>query len=175
MAETSRGVDDTASRRSLSKNVLQMKFMQRNNERFEADDQFSQHKQQNDDTHWVMLNNSSELNKMENFEFGAGYVLCEELLPIGRMSFMNYNPLVQKVHQEIVAKVNMRYSDERENFDQISDRDMAERYESLVDTIGKKFQKSKRKFVSDSSSDSELDENSLTNRAKRGFLKPKVD
>ena len=31
----------------------------------------------------------------ENFEFGIGYVLCEDLLPIGRMSFMNYNPLVQ--------------------------------------------------------------------------------
>lgn len=53
------------------------------------------------------------------------------------------------------------------------------RYENLIGTVAKKFEKkSKRKAASkDVSSDSESDEDlkQLRKRAKRGFLKPKVD
>ena len=54
------------------------------------------------------------------------------------------------------------------------------RYETLVDTIDKKFQSKKRKTrdtPENLSSDSESDEDirALKKRARRGFLKPKVD
>ena len=54
------------------------------------------------------------------------------------------------------------------------------RYETLVDTIDKKFQSKKRKAhdtPENLSSDSESDEDirALKKRARRGFLKPKVD
>ena len=35
--------------------------------------------------------------------------------------------LFKKIHQEIVSRVNLRHSDDREVFDQISEHEMAER------------------------------------------------
>lgn len=52
------------------------------------------------------------------------------------------------------------------------------RYESLVGTVGKKFQtKRKRKAIEEESSQSdgtEPEEDSIEKRAKRGFVKPRV-
>ena len=33
----------------------------------------------------------------KSYEFDRGYVFCEGLMPIGRMSYMNFNPLVEVI------------------------------------------------------------------------------
>lgn len=142
-------------------------------------DQLDTLKKRNDEAHWVIGEADKYVKKLP-YEFDRSYTFCEGLLPIGRMSYMNFNPLVEKTHKELLKKAKMKYSVNEDEEEGLSDSEMARRYETLVDTIDKKFQPKKRK-ASDSpvdlSSDSESDEDikQLKKRARRGFLKPKVD
>jgi len=180
MSATARGAEDSAARRNLSKNVLQMKFMKRGKP--ESGDVVT--KQKIDAAHWVIGGIQRHVKQIP-YEFDTSHILCEELLPVGRMSYLNFNPLVQKTHEELLAKAKIKYSLDSDDED-LSDGEMAKRYESLIGTIAKKFQPAgKRKHTSkvdtkisvESNSDSESDEDikQLKKRARRGFIKPKTD
>ncbi|PNI45692.1 MPHOSPH6 isoform 3 [Pan troglodytes] len=66
------------------------------------------------------------------------FLLCEDLL-YGRMSFRGFNPEVEKLMLQMNAKHKAEeVEDETVELD-VSDEEMARRYETLVGTIGKKF------------------------------------
>lgn len=128
---------DDSSKRNLSKNVLQMKFMKRSALRIEKEKSEEERKYIIDDEHWVL-----DLPKMETMEnkfiFEPSYTRCENLM-FGRMSFKGFNPEIEKLMK---LKNNEMFSEEterRENEISVNDQEMAERYESLVGTISKKF------------------------------------
>jgi len=168
-----RSAEASATRRSLSKNVMQMKFMIRGKEQVTESSEGKSKKRH--DSEWV-VGGVDQITKNVPYSFDTSYVECEELLPYGRMSFLNFNPSVEKKYKELLHKANMKLSGDREDFDGISDEEMAERYETLVDTVAKKFKsKGKRKSGDNSaSSDEEEGEDSLAKRAKRGFVKPRT-
>uniref|UniRef100_A0A2K6UPZ9 M-phase phosphoprotein 6 n=1 Tax=Saimiri boliviensis boliviensis TaxID=39432 RepID=A0A2K6UPZ9_SAIBB len=95
------------------------------------------------------------------------FLLCEDLL-YGRMSFRGFNPEVEKLMLHMNAKHKAEeVEDETVELD-VSDEEMARRYETLVGTIGKKFAR-KRDHAS-----YEEDENGDIQpiKAKKMFLKP---
>ncbi|XP_066926287.1 M-phase phosphoprotein 6-like isoform X2 [Clytia hemisphaerica] len=170
-----RCAEDSATRRSLSKNVMQMKFMIRGKDQGE---EISEKKnKKNNESEWVIGGIDRQTKKVP-YTFDVSYMECEELIPYGRMSYLNFNPVVQKKHHELLQEANMALSGEREEFDGVSDEEMAHRYESLVGTVGKKFQtKRKRKAIEEELSQSdgtEPEEDTIEKRAKRGFVKPRV-
>ena len=174
---SARSVEGAADKKNLSKNVLQMKFMQKGKVVVvdEAEEMAKRIKRNKD--HWV-IGGIEDLPKKLPYEFDTSLVMCEELLPIGRMAFSNFNPIVEKTHKEILKLAQVKCSTDKEECDGISDEEMAERYDTLVNTIGSKFGgKRKQNDDDDSSSDSESDEEirMQKKRAKRGFLKPKIE
>lgn len=95
------------------------------------------------------------------------FLLCEDLL-YGRMSFRGFNPEVEKLMLQMNAKHKAEeVEDETVELD-VSDEEMARRYETLVGTIGKKFAR-KRDHAN-----YEEDENGDIKpiKAKKMFLKP---
>ncbi|XP_057291180.1 M-phase phosphoprotein 6-like isoform X2 [Hydractinia symbiolongicarpus] len=173
----SRSENDSATKKNLSKNVLQMKFMQRGIEQQNVKAYEGLKQSQIKQSHWVMGGVENQVKQLP-YEFDTSQIYCEELLPIGRMSFLGYNPQVEKIHQMILREARKK-SKSNEDEDELSDEEMAHRYENLIGTVAKKFEKkSKRKTARKNvSSNSESDEDlkQLRKRAKRGFLKPKVD
>ncbi|XP_033107733.1 M-phase phosphoprotein 6-like [Anneissia japonica] len=157
------------SQPGLSKNVKQMKFMQRKLDRDvieESKEQDRQHKI--DDDHWVL--DLPELkHKMSKYEIEASYVKCEDLM-WGRMSFKGMDPLIEKMMKNNEAKEE-EDDEEEVTIDSgetmITDEEMAKQYSTLVETIGKKFGK-KRNMSTNSSST----EKPAKKKKKKGFLKP---
>ena len=64
-------------------------------------------------------------------QFDPSYIRCEELLPVGRMSFLGYNAATEKLYAELLEREQSKISTEKEEADGISDNEMAQRYESL--------------------------------------------
>ncbi|XP_067007573.1 M-phase phosphoprotein 6 isoform X2 [Anabrus simplex] len=97
------------------------------------------------------------------FIIESSYIPCEDLI-VGRLSFQGMNPEIERIMQleseAELAKVQPKTETE------ISDEEMAHRYNTLVSTIGQKFntKRENRKFKGDSENES---------RKKRAkFLKP---
>ncbi|XP_015756429.1 PREDICTED: M-phase phosphoprotein 6-like [Acropora digitifera] len=131
-------------KKALSKNVMAMKFMKR---KVEADyrRQLEQEKQRAiEESHWVL---QGKEERESCIEFEASYVNCEDLYQCGRMSFKKFNPAVEKLFKEMLAKEEEAKSQEWESEESVSDEEMTRRYDSLVETVGKKFSK-KRKMLS---------------------------
>ncbi|XP_061697160.1 M-phase phosphoprotein 6 isoform X2 [Syngnathoides biaculeatus] len=113
----------------LSKNLLRMKFMQRGLDAETKKQLRENEKRIISDEHWNPI--------VEERSF----VPFEELL-YGRMSFKGFNPEVEK----LMAQMNPR-QDRREDEDvdagrmqtDVTDEEMALRYESLVGSLKKKF------------------------------------
>ncbi|XP_009075252.1 PREDICTED: M-phase phosphoprotein 6 [Acanthisitta chloris] len=107
------------------------------------------------------------------------FMRCEDLV-FGRMSFKGFNPEIEK----LMIQMNSRCKEEIEVDDgmeaDVSDEEMARRYETLVGTIGKKFlRKRDQRVLKDDVEDDEDNEvedvNSNTRpkkKAKKMFLKP---
>ncbi|XP_020040713.1 M-phase phosphoprotein 6 isoform X2 [Castor canadensis] len=118
--------------------------------------------------HWFL--DLPELKEKESFiTEEQSFLLCEDLL-YGRMSFRGFNPEVEKLMLQMNAKSKPEDKDEDETVElDVSDEEMARRYETLVGTIGKKFAK-KRDHAN-----YEEDENGNIKpiKAKKMFLKPK--
>lgn len=133
-----------APKKSLSKNLMAMKFMKR---KVEADHrrQLEEERQRAiEESHWVL---EGQEDKGSCIEFEPSYVKCDNLYPSGRMSFKNFNPAVEKMFKEMVAKKDMARSEEWEREESVSDEEMARRYETIVGTVAKKFS-TKRKWSS---------------------------
>jgi len=173
---TSRGENDSAQRKSLSKNTLQMKFMQRSGNTAREELEIEANRKR-DASHWVLVKEVDQQIDNTNYHFDSSYIDCENLLPIGRMSFLKFNPAIEKIHKKNVDRARFKVSEEKEKEEGISDDEMAKRYESLVDTIAKKFQAKRKEAIQQSSSDSDSDAapKPLLKRPKLAFRKPKED
>ncbi|XP_045297224.1 M-phase phosphoprotein 6 [Leopardus geoffroyi] len=151
----------------LSKNLLRMKFMQRGLDSETKRQLEEEEKKIISEEHWYL--DLPELKEKECFIIEEqSFLLCEDLL-YGRMSFRGFNPEVEKLMLQMNSK-NKTEEVEGETVElDVSDEEMARRYETLVGTIGKKFAK-KRDRVN-----YEEDENGHikpTVKVKKMFLKP---
>uniref|UniRef100_H9GHL9 M-phase phosphoprotein 6 n=1 Tax=Anolis carolinensis TaxID=28377 RepID=H9GHL9_ANOCA len=106
---------------------------------------------------------------------------CEDLL-FGRMSFKGFNPEVEK----LMIQMNSRFQEAEGTGEgdaameaDVSDEEMARRYETLVGTIGKKFLKKRdRRAMQEPPGDEEGgsgddNDDERPSQAKKAFLKPR--
>ncbi|XP_033012721.1 M-phase phosphoprotein 6 isoform X2 [Lacerta agilis] len=155
----------------LSKNLLRMKFMQRGLDSETKKQLEEEEKKIISKEHWFL--DLPELKEKESFIIEErSFVPCEDLL-YGRMSFKGFNPEVEKLMIQMNSKYKTEEIEEEDNAMEadVSDEEMARRYETLVGTIGKKFLKKRNRHMVE---DTEEDENSNTRptKAKKTFLKP---
>lgn len=129
----------------LSRAILDMKFMKKSKERVE--------KEEEDAEGQAMYSNeiTEEMRKggkYEVVEVGINY--CRDLIE-GRMSFGGMNPEIERLMSEEYSKRVQKSEKEKET--DVSDLEMAKRYNPLVETMGKKMQhnnkkpNNKRKFI----------------------------
>ncbi|XP_075796107.1 M-phase phosphoprotein 6 isoform X1 [Pelodiscus sinensis] len=152
----------------LSKNLLRMKFMQRGLDSETKKQLEEEEKKIISEEHWYL--DLPELKEKESFIIEErSFMPCEDLL-YGRMSFKGFNPEIEK----LMIQMNSRYKKEEIEADDtaeadVSDEEMARRYETLVGTIGKKFLKKRDQRVLQ-----DEDENNTLkpSKAKKMFLKP---
>ncbi|XP_061450250.1 M-phase phosphoprotein 6 isoform X2 [Rhineura floridana] len=154
----------------LSKNLLRMKFMQRGLDLETKKQLEEEEKKIISEEHWYL--DLPELKEKESFIVEErSFMPCEDLL-FGRMSFKGFNPDVEKLMIQMNSKYKTEEIKEEDNAMEadVSDEEMARRYETLVGTIGKKFLKKRDRHVLQ---DAEEDENRNTRptKAKKMFLK----
>ncbi|XP_057593428.1 M-phase phosphoprotein 6-like [Hippopotamus amphibius kiboko] len=124
-------------RTKLSKNLLHMKFMQRGLDLETKKQLEEEEKKIISEEHWYL--DLPELKEEESFIMEEqSLLLCEDFL-YGRMSFRGFNPEVEKVMLQMNAKNKAEGVEEETVELDVSDEEMARRYETLVGTIGKKF------------------------------------
>ncbi|MEE6499938.1 hypothetical protein FKM82_003645 [Ascaphus truei] len=151
----------------LSKNLLRMKFMQRSIDAETRKQLEEDEKKIISDEHWYL--DLPELKERESFIIEERSLLpCEDFV-YGRMSFKGFNPEVEKLMIQMNSKTETEEVIEEGNMEvDVSDDEMARRYESLVGTIKNKFTKKRERKVQN-----DEDENSNTrSKPKRAFLKP---
>ncbi|XP_039987949.1 M-phase phosphoprotein 6 [Xiphias gladius] len=153
----------------LSKNLLRMKFMQRGLDAETKKQLEEDEKRIISDEHWYL--DLPELKAKENLIIEErSFVPCEDL-KYGRMSFKGFNPDVEK----LMALMNPKEEEEKREEaaigrmqTDITDEEMALRYESLVGSMKKKFVKKRER----SAMEEDINQNAVETNTKRGFLKP---
>ncbi|KAL8585754.1 hypothetical protein ACOMHN_040536 [Nucella lapillus] len=125
----------------LSKNVLQMKFMQRSVLRMEEEQNEEEKQRVIDDEHWV-LDLPHLTQREERFVPQPSYTGCEDFL-FGRMSFKEFNPEMEKLMK--LHNPGTEEEDAEEKETAVTATEMANRYSALVGLIGKKFTTKKRR------------------------------
>lgn len=154
----------------LSKNLLRMKFMQRGLDAETKKQLEEDEKRIISDEHWYL--DLPELKAKENLIIEEkSLVPCEDLF-FGRMSFKGFNPEVEK----LMVLLNPKDEEEEEAEEDVSrmqtdvtDEEMALRYESLVGTLKKKFAKKRERATMDVD---DLNQNVVGKNSKKAFLKP---
>lgn len=127
----------------LSKSILDMKFMKRTKEKVQKEEDAAEGQS--------MYSNeiTTEMHLGTNFIIDTSYVNCEDLI-VGRFSCGGMNPelerILEKEDQEDAQKreANQRRKDAGMIKD-VSDESMVKHYSNLVKTIGKKFDKFKKR------------------------------
>uniref|UniRef100_A0A8C8RDD6 M-phase phosphoprotein 6 n=1 Tax=Pelusios castaneus TaxID=367368 RepID=A0A8C8RDD6_9SAUR len=159
-------------RTRLSKNLLRMKFMQRGLDSETKKQLEEEEKKIISEEHWYL--DLPELKEKESFVIEErSFMPCEDLL-YGRMSFKGFNPEIEK----LMIQMNSRYKKEEIEADDateadVSDEEMARRYETLVGTIGKKFLKKRdQRVLQDQDEDKDENSNMRHSKMKKMFLKP---
>jgi len=155
----------------LSKNLLRMKFMQRGLDAETKKQLEEDEKRIISDEHWYL--DLPELKAKENLIIEEkSFVPCEDL-NYGRMSFKGFNPEVEK----LMALMNPKDESEKREEEEISrmqtdvtDEEMALRYESLVGSMKKKFAKKRERAAVEEEDD--MNHNVVETNTKRVFLKP---
>ncbi|XP_029991531.1 M-phase phosphoprotein 6 [Sphaeramia orbicularis] len=152
----------------LSKNLLRMKFMQRGLDAETKKQLEEDEKRIISDEHWYL--DLPELKAKENLIIEEkSFVPCEDL-KYGRISFKGFNPDVEK----LMILMNPKDDDDKEEEDisrmqtDVTDEEMALRYESLVGSMKKKFAKKRERAAIE---EEDINQNTETN-TKRVFLKP---
>ncbi|KAG9341944.1 hypothetical protein JZ751_018261 [Albula glossodonta] len=155
----------------LSKNLLRMKFMQRGLDAEVKKQLEEEEKRIISDEHWYL--DLPELKAKENFIIEErSFVPCEDLM-YGRMSFRGFNPEVEK----LMALMNVkRETEEEEEEDDITrmetdvtDEEMARRYESLVGSMRRKFATKRERSKMQ---DEDVKQSSMETKVKKAFIKP---
>ncbi|GAB0195463.1 M-phase phosphoprotein 6 [Grus japonensis] len=157
----------------LSKNLLRMKFMQRGLDSQTKKQLEEEEKKIISEEHWYL--DLPDLKEKESFIIEErSFMPCEDLL-YGRMSFKGFNPEIEK----LMIQMNSRCKEEEIEVDDkmeadVSDEEMARRYETLVGTIGKKFvRKRDQRVLQDEDEDEDGNSNTRpSKKAKKKFLKP---
>ncbi|MBN3273000.1 MPH6 phase, partial [Polyodon spathula] len=119
------------------------------------------------DEHWYL--DLPELKEKENFIIEErSFLPCEDLL-YGRMSFKGFNPEVEKL-MTLMNSQNRTEDVEEEEQNKtgvdVSDEEMARRYESLVGSIKRKFTKKRNRSAI------QEEDNVRSPKIKKAFLKP---
>ncbi|XP_044514683.1 M-phase phosphoprotein 6-like [Gracilinanus agilis] len=154
------------SKPKLSKKLMRMKFMQRGLDAEIKKQLEEEEKKIISEEHWYL--DLPELKEKESFIIEEqSFMLCEDLL-YGRMSFRGFNPEIEKLMVQMNAKHKEEEVEDVTMEADVSDEEMARRYETLVGTIGKKFAKKRDRAQYDE------DENGNIRpvKAKKTFLKP---
>lgn len=151
-----------------SRKLKQIQFMQRGLDSETKKQLEEEEKKMISDEHWYL--DLPEFKEKESFIIEEqSFSLCEDLL-YGRMSFRGFNPEVEKLMLQMNSKNKAAAEDDDEETAEVdvSDEEMARRYETLVGTIGKKFAKKRDR------ANYEEDENGNIKpiKTKKMFLKP---
>ncbi|XP_029697464.1 M-phase phosphoprotein 6 isoform X4 [Takifugu rubripes] len=158
---------EISNSRIVAQTLSKYVFMQRGLDAETKQQLEEDHKRIISDEHWYL--DLPELKARENLIIEEkSFVPCEDLI-YGRMSFQGFNPEVEK----LMALMNPKNKEEEEEDlrqmqTDVTDEEMALRYESLIGSIKKKFAK-KRQRTSEAEED--LNQNVESN-LKRVFLKP---
>uniref|UniRef100_A0A8B9T167 M-phase phosphoprotein 6 n=3 Tax=Anas TaxID=8835 RepID=A0A8B9T167_ANAPL len=154
----------------LSKNLLRMKFMQRGLDSQTKKQLEEEEKKIISEEHWYL--DLPDLKEKESFIIEErSFMLCEDLL-YGRMSFKGFNPEIEKLMVQMNSKSKKEEIEVDDKMEaDVSDEEMARRYETLVGTIGKKFLKKRDQRVL-RDEDEDENSNSRPKKAKKMFLKP---
>lgn len=177
-------VNPAERKTKLSKHLMQMKFMQRGAIREEQEQLRSENQRAIDDEHWVLDVPMSTQSKC-TFTVEPSFVICDNLM-FGRRSFKGFNPEIEKICNTIDNNQALREAEEREKETSVNDEEMAERYQSLVGTITKKFTKRRHKSgvgdtdETDKTTVDKQDRNNSVPKTKKlkvhkKFLKPEDD
>ncbi|XP_072135967.1 M-phase phosphoprotein 6 isoform X2 [Mobula birostris] len=152
----------------LSKNLLRMKFMQRSLDTETKQQLEEEEKKIISDEHWYL--DLPELKEKENHIIEEkSFVPCEELL-FGRMSFKGFNPEIEKLVAQMYSKNENEEPEDQSKMDvDVSDEEMARRYESLVGSIKRKFTKKRDRSAVQSE---ETEGNTRGGKVKKTFIKP---
>ncbi|XP_015253562.1 PREDICTED: M-phase phosphoprotein 6 isoform X2 [Cyprinodon variegatus] len=154
----------------LSKNLLRMKFMQRGLDAETKKQLEEDEKRIISDEHWYL--DLPELKAKENLIIEEkSLVPCEDLL-YGRISFKGFNPEVEKLMATLNPKNEAEEEEEEEERrmqTDVTDEEMALRYESLVGTLKKKFAKKRERAALDGD---DVNQNVAEKTSKKAFLKP---
>ncbi|XP_043734836.1 M-phase phosphoprotein 6-like [Cervus elaphus] len=161
------GISVAAERKTkLSKNLLRMKFMQRGLDSETKRQLEEEEKKIISEEHWYL--DLPELKEKESFIIEEqSFLLCEDLL-YGRMSFRGFNPEVEKLMLQMNSKNKAEEVEEQTVELDVSDEEMARRYETSVGTIGKKFAKKRDRAIYEKDENGDI----KTIKAKKMFLKP---
>lgn len=127
----------------LSKSILDMKFMKRTKEKVEKED---------DDAEGRAMYSSEITSAMQhgnNFVIDTSYVTCADLI-VGRFSCGGMNPDLERILEkeeqaEVLLKADTNRVKKAEMIKDVSDESMVKHYSSLVKTLGKKFDKFKKR------------------------------
>ncbi|KAM7415207.1 hypothetical protein PAMA_019837 [Pampus argenteus] len=157
----------------LSKNLLRMKFMQRGLDAETKKQLEEDEKRIISDEHWYL--DLPELKAKENIIIEEkSFVSCEDLF-YGRMSFKGFNPEVEKLMALMNPKDPEEKREEEENSrmqTDVTDEEMALRYESLVGSMKKKFAKKRQRATIEEEEEEDVNHNVVETNTKRVFLKP---
>ncbi|XP_040185525.1 LOW QUALITY PROTEIN: M-phase phosphoprotein 6 [Rana temporaria] len=155
----------------LSKNLLRMKFMQRSLDPETRRQMETEEKKIISDEHWFL--DLPELKEKENFIIEERSLHPCIDFTYGRMSFKGFNPEVEKLMVEMNSPRGTDEDlDESKMEADVSDEEMARRYESLVGTIKKKFAKKRdHKAIKEVEVEDE-NCNIRSSKVKKGFMKP---
>ncbi|AWP09039.1 putative M-phase phosphoprotein 6 [Scophthalmus maximus] len=151
----------------LSRNLLRMKFMQRGLDAETKKQLEEDERRIISDEHWYL--DLPELRAKENLLVEEkSFVPCEDLR-FGRMSFRGFNPEVEK----LMTLMNPRDEEEKQEETSrmqtdVTDEEMALRYESLVGSMKRKFAKKRQR----TSTDEDVNQNVTETSTKKVFLKP---
>ncbi|XP_032087282.1 M-phase phosphoprotein 6 [Thamnophis elegans] len=155
----------------LSKNLLRMKFMQRGLDSETKKQLEEEEKKIISEEHWFL--DRPELKEKESLVIEErSFTMCEDLL-YGRMSFKGFNPEVEKLMVQMNSRYKTEENEEEKNVKEtdVSDEEMARRYETLVGTIGRKFLKKRDRHVLQDPTEVESNERRPI-KVRKEFLKP---
>ncbi|KAG8175445.1 hypothetical protein JTE90_001816 [Oedothorax gibbosus] len=141
----------------LSSGVLEMKFMKKSKEKCQEEAEEEKRKSLFESEIPDELIKGSDFCVME-----PSFVPCEKLI-YGRLSFLGMNPEIEKLMEETEQKD----MDKLKRMDGISNKEMAERYTSLIGNMKKKFT-TKRKWAAENVQNSDDEETSpRVNKSQR--------
>ncbi|XP_064016076.1 M-phase phosphoprotein 6 [Pogoniulus pusillus] len=157
----------------LSKNLLRMKFMQRGLDSQTKKQLEEEEKKIISEEHWYL--DLPDLKEKESYIIEErSFMPCEDLL-YGRMSFKGFNPEIEKLMIQMNSKCKEKEIEVDDKMEaDVSDEEMARRYETLVGTIGKKFMRKRDQRVLQDEDGGEDGSSNIrpSKKAKKKFLKP---